>query len=392
MKILFASDSFKGTLTSETIITLLTKAARNIFPECDTVGIPVADGGEGTIDALISVLRGTIREVEVKGPLMERVLSRYGLLEGNKAIIEMAAASGLPMVPDEKRDPRLTTSYGTGELIKDALDRGCRDITVAIGGSATNDGGIGAMRALGVKFYDKDRQELLGSGSDLRRVRDIDVSGLHRAVPLAHFTLMCDVNNPLTGADGATYTFGEQKGGTQEILDELERGMIHYAAVIKEKTGVDVNKIPGSGAAGGLGAAFCIFLHAEMKSGIERVLDLIHFDELLEDVDLVVTGEGRIDWQSSFGKVASGIGRRCKRSGIPVIVIAGGMGDKADTIFDYGIDSIITTINSAMALDEAFDRAEELYIGAAERAFRMVKVGMEIRDKQNMKGTNVKKT
>ena len=378
MKFLFASDSFKGTLSSEQIITLLDAAAKNVFPDCETMGIPVADGGEGTIDAVISVLHGSIYEVDVHGPLMEEVVSRYGETGNGAAVIEMAAASGLPMVPVDKRDPRVTTTYGTGELIKTALDLGCRDITIAIGGSATNDGGMGAMRALGIRFLDENGEELSGCGNDLARVADIDISGLHSAVKDARFTIMCDVNNPLTGPDGATYTFGKQKGGSPEILDELEQGMIHYAALIREKVGTDVDQIPGSGAAGGLGAAFCVFLKAEMKSGIETVLDLIHFDELLEGVDLVITGEGRIDWQSAFGKVPSGIGNRCRKKGIPAIAIVGGMGDKAEMIFDHGIDSIITTINGAMGLDEALERAEELYAGAAERAFRMVKAGMKI--------------
>ena len=378
MKFLFASDSFKGTLSSEQIITLLDAAARKVFPDCETMGIPVADGGEGTIDAVISVLHGSIYEVDVHGPLMEEVVSRYGETGNGAAVIEMAAASGLPMVPVDKRDPRVTTTYGTGELIKTALDRGCRDITIAIGGSATNDGGMGAMRALGIRFLDENGEELSGCGNDLARVADIDISGLHSAVKDARFTIMCDVNNPLTGPDGATYTFGKQKGGSPEILDELEQGMIHYAALIREKVGTDVDQIPGSGAAGGLGAAFCVFLKAEMKSGIETVLDLIHFDELLEGVDLVITGEGRIDWQSAFGKVPSGIGNRCRKKGIPAIAIVGGMGDKAEMIFDHGIDSIITTINGAMGIDEALERAEELYAGAAERAFRMVKAGMKI--------------
>lgn len=381
MKFLFASDSFKGTLSSEQIITLLDAAAKNVFPDCETMGIPVADGGEGTIDAVISVLHGSIHEVGVHGPLMEEVVSHYGETGNGAAVIEMAAASGLPMVPVDKRDPRVTTTYGTGELIKTALDRGCRDITIAIGGSATNDGGMGAMRALGIRFLDENGEELSGCGNDLARVADIDISGLHSAVKDARFTIMCDVNNPLTGPDGATYTFGKQKGGSPEILDELEQGMIHYAALIREKMGTDVDQIPGSGAAGGLGAAFCVFLKAEMKSGIETVLDLIHFDELLEGVDLVITGEGRIDWQSAFGKVPSGIGNRCRKKGIPAIAIVGGMGDKAEMIFDHGIDSIITTINGAMGLDEALERAEELYAGAAERAFRMVKAGMRLQDR-----------
>ena len=277
---------------------------------------------------MISALNGTYRRLTVHGPLMEEAQSFYGEFEGDSAIIEMAAASGLPMVPADRRNPLNTTTYGTGELIRDALDRGYRKISIAIGGSATNDGGMGAMRALGVRFLDDQGNELEGRGRDLTRVADIDVSRMHPAVAQAGFTVMCDVTNPLTGPDGATYTFGKQKGGTPEILDVLEGGMVRYAALLKEKLGVDVDKIPGSGAAGGLGAAFCVFLKATLKSGIDTVLDLVHFNELLEGVDLVVTGEGRMDWQSAFGKVPSGIGQRCKERGIPVVAIVGGMGMK----------------------------------------------------------------
>lgn len=378
MKFLFASDSFKGTLSSERITALLKESAERIFPGCETAGLPVADGGEGTIDAVISALHGTYRRLTVHGPLMEDQQSFYGEFEGDSAIIEMAAASGLPMVPVEKRNPLATTTYGTGELIKDALDRGYRKISIAIGGSATNDGGMGAMRALGVKFLDERGKELEGRGQDLTCVADIDISGIHPAVSQTQFTVMCDVTNPLTGPQGATYTFGKQKGGTPEILDVLEGGMVRYAALLREKLGVDVDKIPGAGAAGGLGAAFCVFLKANLKSGIDTVLDLVHFDSLLDGVDLVITGEGRMDWQSAFGKVPSGIGKRCRERDIPVVAIVGGMGDKADTIFDYGVDTIMTTINGAMDIEEALSRAEELYSGAADRVFRMLKAGMSL--------------
>ncbi len=379
MKFLFASDSFKGTLSSEEIIRLLTESAEKVFPGCETFGVPVADGGEGTVDAVIAVTKGNIRKVKVHGPLMEETESSYGEFNGDSAIIEMAAASGLPMVPVEKRNPLNTTTYGTGELILDALERGYRKISIAIGGSATNDGGMGAMTALGVKFLDKDGHVLTGVGADLERVADIDVSGIHPAVKETEFTVMCDVNNPLTGPTGATYTFGKQKGGTPEILDRLEAGMKHYAAVIQEKLGVDADHFEGAGAAGGLGAAFKVFLKANMKSGIETVLDLIDFDGLLEGVDLVVTGEGRIDWQSAFGKVPSGIGMRCKRKGIPAVAIVGGMGDGAEKIYDFGVESILPTINGAMDIKEALDRAVELYSGAADRMFRMLKVGMSLK-------------
>lgn len=378
MKFLFASDSFKGTLSSEKIIELLTESANKVFPGCETVGTLIADGGEGTVDAVIAMTKGSLIEVSVHGPLMEETTAVYGKINEESAIIEMAAASGLPMVPAELRNPLNTTTYGTGELIKDALDKGFRNISIALGGSATNDGGMGAMAALGVKFLDKDGKELKGQGSDLAKVAKVDISGLHPAVKEAAFTVMCDVNNPLTGPDGATYTFGKQKGGTPEILDELEAGMKSYAKVAGEALGRDIDNLPGAGAAGGLGAAACGFLNATLKSGIETVLDLIDFDRMLEGVDVVVTGEGRIDWQSAFGKVPSGIGMRCKNKGIPAVAIVGGMGKGAEKIYEFGVESIIPTINGAMDIDEALERAEELYQGAAERMFRFLKVGMAV--------------
>lgn len=379
MRFLFASDSFKGSLSSEKIIKLLKESAENVFPGCETRGVPIADGGEGTVDAVIAVTKGEKRVIEVHGPLMENVESSYGIFHGDCAIIEMAAASGLPMVSPEKRNPLNTTTYGTGELIRDALDQGYQKISIAIGGSATNDGGMGAMRALGIRFLDAEGKELEGRGSDLAKVVDIDSTNLHSAVAEAEFTVMCDVNNPLTGPKGATYTFGKQKGGTPEILDELEMGMKNYAMVIQKKFGINVDSIAGAGAAGGLGAALCVFLNAEMKSGIETVLDLIDFDGLLEETDLVVTGEGQIDWQSAFGKVPSGIGQRCQAKGIPAVAVVGGMGSGAEKIYEFGVESIIPTINGAMEMEEALERAEELYRGATERMFRMIRVGMKIK-------------
>lgn len=378
MKFLFASDSFKGTLTSEEIVGLLTDSASRIFPGCETLGVPIADGGEGTAAAVIAATGGRIRRLPVHGPLMEQVESSYGVFGTDSAIIEMAAASGLPMVPRELRNPLHTTTFGTGELILDALEQGYRKISIAIGGSATNDGGMGAMRALGIRFLDDKGEELAGIGANLIKVAAVDMSGLHLAVKEAEITVMCDVNNPLTGADGASYTFGRQKGGTPEILEELEAGMVNYAGILKSATGVDVNQVPGAGAAGGLGAALCVFLHATMKSGIETVLDLIGFDSLLEGVDLVVTGEGRMDWQSAFGKVPSGVGKRCKAKGIPAVALVGGMGEGADRIFGFGVDSILPTINGAMDIEEALGRAEELYANGADRLFRLIKVGMDM--------------
>ena len=290
----------------------------------------------------------------------------------------MAQASGLPMVPEELRNPLNTTTYGTGELVKAALDAGFTEISIAIGGSATNDGGMGFARALGIRFLDADGNELEGKGSDLEKVVDIDVSGLDEKAKTAHFTVMCDVTNPLCGKNGATYTFGKQKGGTPEILDQLEKGMCNYRDVIIEKFGINPDETPGTGAAGGLGAALKIYLNAEMKSGIETVLDLIDFDTLLKGVDLVVTGEGRTDWQSCFGKVMQGVGDRSNKYDIPVVALCGGLGKGYDQIYEHGIDSIMTTVDRPMPLATALEKAEELYYKGAIRMFRMVYAGMKL--------------
>ncbi len=379
MKLLFASDSFKGSLSSEKTVALLAQAAETVFGACETSGVPVADGGEGTVDAVIQAEDGRKVSVPVHGPLMEEINAEYGIFGENKAVIEMASASGLPLVPVEKRDPRNTTTYGTGELILDALEKGYRDISIAIGGSATNDGGMGCARALGIRFLDADGRELEGFGRDLIHVDRIDVSGLDKRLADAAITVMCDVTNPLCGKDGATYTFGKQKGATPEIQKELEEGMLHYNQVILNQFGIDCNTVEGAGAAGGLGAALKVFLHGHMRSGIETVLDLIHFDERLEGVDLVVTGEGRTDWQSCFGKVMQGVGVHAKAKGIPVAGLSGSLGKNALDICEYGVNSLMTTVNAPMSLDEALDRAEELYLEGAIRMFRFIKTGMDMR-------------
>ena len=379
MKLLFASDSFKGSLTSEKTVELLSRAAREVFGDCECSGVPVADGGEGTVEAVIAAEQGEHVTLKVHGPLMEETDSFYGIFDGDKAVIEMAAASGLPMVPEELRNPLNTTTFGTGELILDALKRGYRDISIAIGGSATNDGGMGCARALGVKFLDHNGNELEGFGRDLAKVAEIDISGLNERVKGSKITVMCDVTNPLCGKNGATWTFGKQKGATPEIQEELEKGMCSYRDVIRETFGIDCDGIPGTGAAGGLGAALMVFLGGEMKSGIETVLDLIRFDERLEDVDLVVTGEGRTDWQSCFGKVMQGVGMRAKAKGVPVLGLSGSLGKNAMDICSCGISSLMTTVNAPMPLSEALERAEELYYEGALRMFRFVRTGMEMR-------------
>ena len=377
MKFLFASDSFKGTLSSERITALLEESAGRIFPGCETAGVPVADGGEGTIDAVISALNGTYRRLMVHGPLMEECGSFYGEFEGDSAIIEMAAASGLPMVPAEKRNPLNTSTYGTGELIKDALDRGYRKISIAIGGSATNDGGMGAMAALGFRFLDNHDRIVTPVGENLIRVVRIDTSGiLPELREKISVTVMCDVRNPFTGPDGATYVYGPQKGASDEALARLEEGMLHFADVIKRDLGKEIKEIPGAGAAGGLGGAFCAFLDGKLKSGILTMLDLVRFDSIIENADLIITGEGRADGQSAQGKVLWGIGTCAGEKEVPVIAVVGGMLPEARKLYDCGITAIVPALNCAMPLADVLNHSEELLHDAAERTFLLLKAGM----------------
>jgi len=375
MNLLFASDSFKGTLSSEKTAKLLTKAATQVFPQCKCVGVPVADGGEGTVDAVLSATGGKKIEVTVHDPLMRSIQASYGRIDENRAIIEMASASGLPLLTGAERNPAKTTSYGTGELIAAALKAGYKDITIAIGGSATNDGGMGCMCALGVRFLDKNGHELSGLGENLKQVAHIDISGILPQAKEASFTVICDVTNPLCGETGATYTYGPQKGGTPKLLQELEGGMCNYRDVITRESGTNLDTVQGAGAAGGLGGALAVFLHANMKSGIETVLDLIDFDSRLNDVSLVITGEGRLDSQSCFGKVVQGVGSRCKKKNIPAIALIGSTGDGAEQILEHGITSCVKTAPDDMPLSEALARAEELYFDAAVRLFYKIKNG-----------------
>jgi glycerate kinase len=385
MRFLFASDSFKGSISSRDSIGLLTRAAQDVFVECECAGVPVADGGEGTSEAVIEAVGAEKICLKVHGPYMEETDAFYCALDSKRALIEMAKASGLTLAAPEKRNPLNASTYGTGEMILDAVNKGFTDISIAIGGSATNDGGIGCMKALGVKFYDEAGNELEGKGRDLIKIKKIDTSGFSGKIKNVKFTVMCDVDNPLCGPNGATYVFGPQKGADESIVCELEKGMCNYRDVIIKQFGVDPDELPGSGAAGGLGAALIVFLNAEIRSGIEAVLDMIVFDDMLSDTDLVVTGEGNADGQSLRGKAVYGIGMRCQKYGVPAVALVGGMGLGAEKLMDYGIDSIFTTINSAMDIKTAVERAEEFYFDAAVRMFRFIKTGMNMAEKKKEK-------
>lgn len=372
-RFVFASDSLKGTLSSADAARLLGGAAERHFPGCSWVAVPMADGGEGTVDALLAACGGEKIRAVVEDPLSRPVEASYAMLPGGRAVIEMAAASGLTLLAPGEHDPRLTSTYGTGQLVLDALERGARDVTVALGGSATNDGGMGLVRALGARPLDAEGIELAGTGADLGRVARVDPSGLSPLVAGASFHTMCDVDNPLVGPEGASLVFGPQKGASPEIARELDDGMRNWAHVLEETFDRSFN-VPGAGAAGGLGAACLAFLDAEPVSGIARVLDLVGFDALLSEADLCVTGEGHADAQTAHGKVVSGVAAACARAGVPCVAVVGGMSAGAAAM--PGVAAMLPAAIDAMPLGETLARAEELYALAAERLFSLLELGM----------------
>ena len=382
MKFIFAPDSFKGSLSALECCDILERVTARVFPGTDTVAVPVADGGEGTVDALLRAMGGKRMDAHVTGPLFERETASWGLLSDGTAVMEMAQASGLPYVPDDQKDPRKATSLGTGEMIAAALRQGVRNILIGIGGSATNDGGMGMLAALGVKFTDKDGKEVKPVGGEMINVAAADFSDLLPELRETAITVICDVTNPLLGENGATYIYGPQKGATPAIRDELEAGMAHFAAVVEKALGHDISSFPGAGAAGGLGAALGGVLGAQLKSGIDAVLDAVDFDKKLKGVDLAITGEGRIDGQSvRFGKVPVGVAKRCAAKDIPSVVLAGGILDGAEGLFDLCESTIMTTVPGPMSLEKAMADAPSLYEYAAERLLRAVRIGMNIKKK-----------
>lgn len=379
MKILIAPDSYKGTISSTDAIKIIAEAAAEVFPKAQLMHVPMADGGEGTVDALSYGKARSYHTLEVSTPLGRTITVTYPITADGTAILEMASASGISLDRDQPQDPMKASSYGTGELIRHAIKAGASEIVMGIGGTATNDGGMGAMEALGVKYYDASGKLLKGCGAALAQVARIDVSELEPLIKKVAIKVICDVTNPLLGSEGATYIYGPQKGVTPDLLPVLEAGMANYSSVMTKTFGQDFGTAAGSGAAGGMGAALRAFLGATLAPGIQVVLDTIDFDSLLEGVDLVITGEGNIDGQSVlYGKVPTGIMKRCLPKNIPVIVVAGGMGDKAELFWQEGEGSIITCINAAMPLEQALTDATRLLRSAAERALRLVRIGMKI--------------
>jgi glycerate kinase len=369
MKFIFASDSFKGTLSSEKCGKILGECLKNEIQGASFSTYLIADGGEGTLDAFLVDPRAKKVTVKVHDPLLREITASYATIE-NKAIIALNEASGLTLLNDEERNPLYTSTLGTGELVLDALKNGYRDITLAIGGSATNDGGIGAMHALGIRFLDENKKELLPVGQSLSKIKEIDLTHLVGEVKEASFTVMCDVTNPLLGQNGATYVYGPQKGATPDILKELECGMQNYATIIKETLGIDPNKVVGGGAAGGIGAALNTFLGAKMTSGIETLLDIIDFDSAIKGADYVISGEGRLDNQSLSGKVIYGIANRCKKAGVPLILLVGSLGNGYEGAYDLGVKKIYSLVNDTTPLEDAINQAEAVYTNRATQIFK----------------------
>ncbi len=374
MRFVFASDSLKGTISSARAATILEEEATRAFPGVTCTRLAVADGGEGTVDAVVASLGGARIDATVEDPLGRPVEAIYGMLPGNRAIIEMAAASGLPLLKHAERNPMLTSTYGTGQLVLHALRNGATEVTLAIGGSATNDGGMGAMRALGVRFLDAAGGELEGTGADLGRVVTIDTSGLDPLVAHAQFRLLCDVDNPLLGPRGASRVFSPQKGATPQQVEELERGMASYARVLESTLGRSPDQ-PGDGAAGGLGAAVRLFLGATSVPGIDWVLDIVGLDQALLGADLCITGEGHADAQSAHGKVVSGVALRCKRAGVPCVAVVGGMDPDALELTSLGVDAIVPTVIDCGDVADALAHAERNYRLAAARVFSLMALG-----------------
>ncbi|GAL56570.1 glycerate kinase GarK [Pseudescherichia vulneris NBRC 102420] len=380
MKIVIAPDSYKESLSALDVATAIEQGFREIFPQAEYIKLPVADGGEGTVEAMVAATQGRIVEVAVTGPLGAQVEGFYGLSgDEQSAFIEMAAASGLELVLPEQRNPLITTSWGTGELIRHALDAGVKHIIIGIGGSATNDGGAGMVQALGAKLLDSEGNALGQGGGALETLARIDISELDRRLHDCRIEVACDVTNPLTGKEGATAIFGPQKGATPEMITRLDAALAHYAQLIKRDLDLDVLDLAGGGAAGGMGAALFAFCGAELRQGIEIVTDALHLDRYVAEADLVITGEGRIDSQTVHGKVPVGVAKVAKRYNKPVIGIAGSLTADVSVVHEHGIDAVFSVIYGICTLDDALKNAAENVRMTARNVAAVLKAGQALR-------------
>ena len=361
MNILVAPDSFKDSLPAHEVSRIIAKAISNVIPHATIRQIPISDGGEGLLKALVTPLQGTLVSLRVKDPLHRTIDACYGLIDqGQTAIIEMAKASGLELLSIEERNPLITSTYGTGQLIKDALDKGCTKIIIGLGGSATNDGGMGMIKALGGLFLDQHQQEIGEGGGALDTLHSVDLKGLDKRLHQVEICCACDVSNPLTGASGASYVYAKQKGASEAMLAVLDRNLSNYAAVIKDSLNKDLEHVPGTGAAGGTAMGLLACLGAKLTPGITLITELLQLEKHIKEAQLVVTGEGRIDAQTLHGKTIMGIANLAKKEKVPVLVFTGGIGHGISEIYDKGVTSIFSIVNAPMSLETAITNAAQL--------------------------------
>lgn len=376
MKIVIAPQSLKGSLSAAETGQAIALGAREVYSEAEIVIVPVADGGEDTTRALVAATNGRLVEIEVTGPLDQPVRAFFGLTgDGRTAVIEMAASSGLPLVPPEQRDPRITTTRGVGELILAALDEGCTHFIIGIGGSATNDGGAGMAQALGARFLDPQGNDLPGGGAALATLARIETQGLDSRLRNCVFEVASDVNNPLCGPMGASAVYGPQKGATPEMVAELDAALAHYAQIIERDLGNAVRDTPGAGAAGGLGAGLLAFLAATLRPGAQIVLDAVGLEEQVREADLVITAEGRLDSQTAYGKSVGAVAALAQKFSVPVLAIAGGLGEDYRETYKLGLAGIAVLPSGPMTLDYAMQHAARLTTETTERALRFFQAG-----------------
>ena len=373
--IVLAPDSFKESMSAKEACIAMERGIKKVNQDIKCVHVPMADGGEGTMQSLVDATNGKIYSLEVVGPLGNKVQAEYGILGDREVgILEMASASGIHLVSLDKRNPLITTTYGTGELIKACLDKGVKKLLIGIGGSATNDGGAGVIQALGGKLLDKDGNELGFGGGELGKLHNIDLTNFDPRLKDVVVEVACDVNNPLCGEKGASNVFGPQKGATPDMVSLLDNNLKHYANIIKEKIGMDVLEVPGAGAAGGLGAGLMAFLNGTLKKGIEIVIEYSGLEEKVKEADMVWTGEGSIDFQTQYGKTPLGVATIAKKYDKPVIAFAGRVGDNIDVLYEKGIDSIFGIMKGVTSIEEALEKGKENIEKTSENVIRLMKL------------------
>lgn len=373
--IVLAPDSFKESMTAKEACEAMERGIKKVNDNINCIHVPMADGGEGTMQSLVDATGGKIYSLNVIGPLGNEVKAMYGILgDGETGILEMASASGIHLVPAEKRNPLVTTTFGTGQLIKACLEHGVKKLLIGIGGSATNDGGIGVIQALGGKLLDKEGKELGFGGGELGKLANIDLTNFDARLKDVEIEVACDVNNPLCGERGASNVFGPQKGATPEMISILDLNLNHYASVIKEQMNKDVLDIPGSGAAGGLGAGLMAFLNGKLKKGIDMVIEYSGLEEKVKCADMVWTGEGSIDFQTQYGKTPLGVAAIAKNYNKPVIALAGKIGEGIDVLYSKGIDSIFGIMKGVTTIEEALEKGQENVERTAENIIRMINI------------------